>query len=243
MDPDQSLLALLDAADRAPGAARLRQRSYALLRCTAGARVVDVGCGGGVAVAELVGRGVTAVGLDRDPRLVAAARLRHPSCEFHVAGADALPFPDASLDGLRADRLLQLSTDPARSLGEARRVLAPGGRVVLTGQDWDLLTIDSRDTALTRTLLRAHPDRVPNPQAVRTYRNLLSEAGFDHITVEVHTAVHTVVEARPLATGSTQTTHDAGPGAWAPEQEAGGERDRFFPAVPIFVVAGSRRRP
>ncbi|WP_318783837.1 methyltransferase domain-containing protein [Streptomyces spectabilis] len=45
--------------------------------------------------------------------------------------------------------------DPARALAEVRRVLVPGGRIVLVGQDWDALVIDSDDPDLTHTVVRA----------------------------------------------------------------------------------------
>ena len=54
--------------------------------------------------------------------------------------------------------------DPARAAGEARRVLAPGGRIVLIGQDWDTFVIDADDAALTRTIVHARADLVPTPR-------------------------------------------------------------------------------
>ncbi|MCM2387048.1 methyltransferase domain-containing protein [Streptomyces albipurpureus] len=247
MDNNQRLLALLDTADQAPGAAQLRQRSYELLGCGPGARAVDVGCGGGLAVAELVRRGVLAIGVDQDERMIAAARLRHPSCEFQVANAAALPFADGSLDAYRADKLLHALDDPAGALAEARRVLAPGGRTVLTGQDWDLLAIATGDTALTRTLVQARADMVPSPQAARSYRNLLLDAGFSEVTVEVHTAVFTEAEMLPLAAGLAQTACDAGAvrqeeaDEWISDQRARAAADRFLIAVPLFMAAGRLR--
>ncbi|MEU8149944.1 hypothetical protein [Nonomuraea sp. NPDC048901] len=56
---------------------------------------------------------------------------------------------------------------------------APGGRIVLIGQDWDTLVIDSDDPALTRTIVHARADQVTSPRAARSYRNLLLDAGFE----------------------------------------------------------------
>jgi len=186
-----SLLARLDAADRLPGAAALRSHSYDLLGAAPGTRVVDVGCGGGRAVAELAGRGVRATGLDPDERMVAAARARWPGTDVRLGDAYALPLPDASADGYRADKVFHELTEPERALAEARRVLAPGGRIVLVGQDWDTLVVDSDDPALTRALVHARADRVTAPRAARAYRTLLLGAGFTAATVEVRTTVLT----------------------------------------------------
>src|SRR5512147_1155336 len=70
------LIALLDAADRLPGVVELRKFSYELLGATPGKTVVDVGCGAGRAVAELDERGIKAVGVDPDTRMIAVARGR-----------------------------------------------------------------------------------------------------------------------------------------------------------------------
>ncbi|MFF7457104.1 hypothetical protein [Kitasatospora sp. NPDC008115] len=64
--PDDELLARLDAADRLPGAERLRSRSYDLLGAGPCSTVLDVGCGAGRAVAELTERGARAIGGGRE---------------------------------------------------------------------------------------------------------------------------------------------------------------------------------
>lgn len=75
-NPTRRLVQMLDAFDARPEAVRLRERSYELLRAEPGGRVIDVGCGAGLAVAELTRRGVKALGLDLDEGMVAEARRR-----------------------------------------------------------------------------------------------------------------------------------------------------------------------
>jgi hypothetical protein len=72
-----------------------------------------------------------------------------------------------------------------------RRVLAPGGRVVLYGKDWDTFVTDSGDPELTRTIVCKRAEQVPSLRAARQYCNLLLDAGFRVVTVEVHTGVFT----------------------------------------------------
>jgi SAM-dependent methyltransferase len=226
-----SLLAVLDAGDAQPGAAELRARSYELLGDVAGRAVVDVGCGGGRAVAELAERGARAVGVDRDPEMIAVARERWPDGEFHVGDADELPLETGSVVGYRADKVLHILDDPARAVAEARRVLAPGGRAVLLGSDWDTIVIDSDDPETTRRLVRAKADSFPSPRVARRHRNLLLDAGFTDPVVEVHTLV--LGDDVALAMLHRITDEEG----WLAEQAERARTNRIFVAVPMFLVA------
>ncbi|MGW2047731.1 methyltransferase domain-containing protein [Streptomyces sp. NPDC001858] len=243
--PANALLARLDAAERLPGAEQLRARSYDLLGAERGATVVDVGCGAGRAVAELTGRGVRAVGVDPSERMIAVARGRWPEADFRIAGAYELPLRDASVDGYRADKVFHELADPERALAEARRVLTPGGRILLVGQDWDAFVIDSDDPALTRALVHARAGLTADPRAARRYRSLLLDAGFDDVTVEVHTAVFTGPAMSPWLTGLAEAACSTGAVTreqtdnWIAEQRERAEADRLFLALPMFMAAAT----
>jgi SAM-dependent methyltransferase len=241
----QALLAVLDAADRMPDAGLLRARSYELLSLVPSSTVVDVGCGAGRAVAELAQRGVHAVGVDPDPRMLAAARERWPGFEFREAGAEDLPFTDKSVHGYRADKVFHVLQEPGRAVAEARRVLCPGGRIVLVGQDWDAIMIDSDDAALTQTIVHARADLLGTPRAGRQYRNLLLDGGFNDVTVEVHTSVFTDPAMLSLLTRLAEPACTSGAigrdqaDQWLAEQRRRAEADRFLIAIPFFVAAAS----
>ncbi|MFF3604978.1 methyltransferase domain-containing protein [Streptomyces sp. NPDC002463] len=247
-DHGPALLAVLDAVDRAPGAAALRARSYGLLGITTGSRLLDVGCGGGLAVAEAGARGALAAGVDRDEAMVAAARRRHPGHAFAVAEATALPYEDGAWDAYRADKVLHELPDPGAALAEARRVLRPGGRAVLTGQDWDTCVLDAEDGALTRTIVHARADLVTGPRVARRFRGLLLDHGFGEVAVEVSTAVLTDARLLPLATGLAESAVRSGAvtreqaAAWSADQAARAAADRFFLAIPVFTASGTRSR-
>ncbi|MEU5977921.1 methyltransferase domain-containing protein [Streptomyces sp. NPDC047315] len=241
----EALLGVLDAADRLSSAARLRVRSYELLRLAPGSTVVDVGCGAGRAAGELAEQGVRAVGVDPSPWMLAAARGRWPAAEFREAGAEELPFADGSVRGYRADKVFHLLQEPARAVAEARRVLRPGGRIVLVGQDWDAIMIDSADAALTRTIVHARADLLGAPRAGRQYRGLLLAGGFDDVAVEVHTSVFTDPAMLPLlarlaepACASGAVDRDRADG-WLAEQRGRAEAGRFLAAIPFFVASAS----
>jgi SAM-dependent methyltransferase len=224
-----TLLNLLDASDELPQAAELRTRSYRDL----GDTVVDVGCGGGRAVGELAALGATAIGVDVDPEMLEVARTRWPAGRFHLGEATALPLDDASVTGYRADKVLHVLDDPAAAVREARRVLRPGGRAVLTGQDWDGFVVDSDDPALTRALVHARADGLASPRVARRYRNLLLDNGFTGVTVEGHVAVFTDGMALPMLAKMAE-------GPWFDEQVERAARDRLFIAMPLFLAAGTR---
>lgn len=105
----------------------------------AGDVVLDVGCGAGID-ALLAARRVAPTGrvlaLDMTPAMVERARANARAAGFdHVEAREgvmeALPFPDACVDAVIANGVLNLSTRTSRSLAEMHRVLRPGGRVAL----------------------------------------------------------------------------------------------------------------
>lgn len=226
-----SLLAVLDAVEAQPVAVELRARSYELLGDLIGRTVVDAGCGSGRAVAELAERGARAVGVDLDPEMIAVARERWPAGEFHVGDACELPLETGSASYYRADKVLHMLDDPARAVAEARRVLAPGGRAVLLGQDWDTIAIDSDEPETTRRLVHAKADSFPSPRVARRYRNLLLDAGFTDPVVEVHTGVFTD------DTALAQLHRIADEESWLAEQAERARTNRIFVALPMFLVA------
>jgi len=244
---DKTFLETLLAFDRRPDSVQLRRRSYELLRAGPGSRVVDVGCGAGTAVAELAAIGSDAVGIDAAEEAVAFAREQHPSHRFEVGDAQRLPFPDESLDGYRAEKLYHALEDPDKACAEARRVLAPGGRIVLVGQDWEFIAIESDDPALTRAIVTASAEGIGHGRVARRYRNLLLDTGFDDVSCEVHTtlladptvALFTLTR---LAGGAVRAgaVSEAQAGRWLDEQRGRAERDRLLVAFAQFLAAGRR---
>jgi ubiquinone/menaquinone biosynthesis C-methylase UbiE len=241
-----ALIRQLDAAEAIPAAARLRARSYQLLRLPTDATVVDVGCGTARAVAELADHAAHAIGVDLDPAMLAAARRRFPGIDLRAADAAELPLGDGQAHGYRADKVYHVLPDPLAALAEARRVLVPGGRIALVGQDWDTLAIDSDRPELTRRIVHARADTLPHPRIARAYRNLLLDAGFHDVDLEVHTVVFTGPAMLPMPVGHATAAHQAGAitrdeaDNWISEQTRRAANDRLLVALPMFLATGTR---
>jgi SAM-dependent methyltransferase len=103
----------------------------------AGQRVLDVGCGPGALVAELVQRvGAESLSaVDPSEPFVAAVRERHAGVEVHTAAAEQLPFPDDFFDASLAQLVVHFMTDPLAGLAEMARVTEEHG--VVAACVWD----------------------------------------------------------------------------------------------------------
>ncbi|MFS8102989.1 class I SAM-dependent methyltransferase [Lentzea alba] len=128
-------------------ASMARQASQLAEFIPAGARVLDCACGIGTQAIGLAMRGHEVVGTDLSPRAasraVVEASARGVSLPAAAADMRALPFADASFDVvLAADNSLPhllTSDDVLAALREMRRVLRPGGRLVLSTRDYDAI--------------------------------------------------------------------------------------------------------
>ena len=156
-----------------------------------GERVLDVACGTGVVVREvlpIVGPNGRVTGADFNPAMLAVARTKIPDgapVEWYEASAEALPLPDAAFDLLLCQQGLQFFPDKPGAVGEFRRVLAPGGRVALSV--WRTLEHNPVHQATNEAVVR----RLGTTALAAAFSGdaaqleaLLSGAGFENIAVE-----------------------------------------------------------
>ena len=102
-----------------------------------GQRVLDVGAGTGALTAELVRRDTEVAAIEPAPSFVAALHSRFPSIDVRQAGAEELPWPDASFDAALAQLVVTFMSDAPAGVAEMRRVVRPGGIVAVCMWDRD----------------------------------------------------------------------------------------------------------
>ncbi len=97
-------------------------------------RVLDLGCGPGQVARYVADRGVDVVGVDLSPQMIVEARALHSSIPFRVSDMMSLDDADGSIAGITAFyAIVHLAlADVERAFREWRRVLVPGGRVLLS---------------------------------------------------------------------------------------------------------------
>jgi ubiquinone/menaquinone biosynthesis C-methylase UbiE len=247
---DEAMLArFLELVEQAPDVVARRRRSYELLAFRPGDLVADVGCGLGTATRELAALGARAVGFDASEAMIAEAQRRSEGLrvEFVTADVHALPLDDSALAGYRAERLYQHLADPALALGEARRVLAPGGHLVLVDQDWDGLLIDGDPKDVTRAILLGFSDSIRTGWIGRSYRRLLTEAGFANVVVHPETVASTGTPLGSIlpklaadAAVESGTVDPAVAERWVEDQRGRLEAGTFFAAMTHFTATASR---
>jgi SAM-dependent methyltransferase len=160
----------------------------ALAELTPGERVLDLGSGGGIDVllsARRVGPIGFAYGLDMtDAMLELAERNRAEAgvenVRFLKGIIEDIPLPAESVDVVISNCVINLSADKGQVLREAYRVLAPGGRFAVS----DIVFQGHLPQAL-RTDMESWAGCIAGALEEETYRNLLLDAGFIAIEVEV----------------------------------------------------------
>ena len=98
-------------------------------------RVLDIGCGTGIATRQLARSNVTLFGMDRDPMMIEAARSRGPaSIQYLVGSAGRIPFANHEFDGIAAFSAFHWFKD-RDSIREIRRVLKNDGILLATNKN------------------------------------------------------------------------------------------------------------
>jgi 2-polyprenyl-3-methyl-5-hydroxy-6-metoxy-1,4-benzoquinol methylase len=158
---------------------------FLLARVRPGERVLDVGCGEGRFMAELAAMGVEAVGVDVAEEPLRRARAARPDVEARlVDAAGAWPLTDASFDAVWAGEVIEHVADTAGWLSEIRRVLRPGGRLLVSTPNHSRLAV--LRLALSARAFDAHFD--PRSDHLRFYTrrtltSLLGDFGFQEVSI------------------------------------------------------------
>jgi arsenite methyltransferase len=149
-----------------------------------GETVVDLGCGGGLDVllaADKVGPTGKAIGIDMTPEMLELSRrngVGRKNVEFVQATIDNMPLPDASVDCVISNCVINLAPDKPAVFREIARVLKPGGRLSVS------------DIALKKPLpleigsnLAAYVGCIAGAILIEDYRTWLAAASFDAVEI------------------------------------------------------------
>jgi arsenite methyltransferase len=172
----------VEATYQTPDVVEQRRATRALLALQAGERVLDIGSGPGFLAAEMaaeVGAEGRVVGVDPSESMLAMGRRRGSPVEFMEGDALALPFADESFDAVTATQVYEYVADMPRALAEARRVLKPGGRLLILDTDWDSIVWHSSDRERMLKVLEKWNDHLADPYLPRRLPALLRDAGLD----------------------------------------------------------------
>lgn len=139
------------------GNREMNGRAIELLDVAAGSRVLDLGFGGGLTFAPLLARGATVIGVDRAADMVQAAEGRHRDAVaagrlvLRTGEVQSLPLADGDVDRVLTVNTVYFWPDLGVALREVRRVLAPGGRLVIGIRDGSVMQQVSPDVFTLRT--------------------------------------------------------------------------------------------
>lgn len=159
--------------------------------------VLDLGSGGGIDVllsAKRVGPTGKAYGLDMTEEMLAEARANQArvgseNVEFLAGHIDAIPLPDASVDVVISNCVVNLSPDKGAVFREVYRVLRPGGRIGIAD-----VVADSEVPETLRADMTTWADCLGGAITRDAYRRGLQEAGFTDVTI---------TDSHPVADGFT----------------------------------------
>jgi SAM-dependent methyltransferase len=157
-----------------------------------GERVLDLGSGGGIDVllsARRVGPSGFAYGLDMTDDMLTLARANAAKAgatnvEFRKGEIEALPLPDATVDVVISNCVINLSTDKPAVLAEMFRVLTPGGRIGIT----DVVAEDHL-TPADRAAVGSYVGCIAGALSRTEYLYGLTAAGFAEASVTFTTQV------------------------------------------------------
>ena len=176
----------------------------ALADLAPGEIVLDLGSGGGIDVllsARRVGPTGKAYGLDMTDEMLALARENQhkaevENVEFLKGEIEQIPLPDASVDVIISNCVINLSADKDRVLTEAFRVLKPGGRFAVSD-----VVVRGEVPADIRKSMELWIGCVAGALEENEYRAKLGNAGFEAIEVEP-TRIYRVEDARDFLAGA-----------------------------------------
>jgi arsenite methyltransferase len=223
-----------------PDVVEQRRATRALLALQPGEKVLDIGSGPGFLADEMaaeVGPEGAVHGVDPSESMLAIARRRESSAQYALGDAVSLPFDDETFDAAIATQVYEYVPDMPAALAEVRRVLRPGGRLLILDTDWDAIVWHSSDRDRMLRVLEKWNDHLADPYLPRRLPKLLRDAGFELASATVIPILNQGPETATLSHGVmplvAEFVDDQG---WKEDLLAMGE-DYFFSLNRYLFVA------
>jgi arsenite methyltransferase len=148
--------------------------------------VVDLGSGGGLDVflaSPLVGPSGKAIGIDMTPSMIERARANaasggYQNVEFLLSTIDKISLPDASVDCIISNCVINLAPDKPLVFREMARVLRPGGRIAISD-----IALKGELPPEVATSMAAYVGCIGGAILMGDYREGLVAAGFEHVQI------------------------------------------------------------
>jgi arsenite methyltransferase len=190
-----------------------------------GETVLDLGSGAGFdcfLAAKRVGHAGRVIGVDMTPEMVTKARenarrVGAANVEFRLGEIEHLPLPDATVDVVLSNCVINLSPDKAAVFRDAFRVLKPGGRLAIS----DVVAVRPMPGELAESV-EALTGCVSGSATIDVLRALLAEAGFDAVEIQPRSESRSIIaQCMPgaedyVVSATIEATKPGGPSCCAP---------------------------
>jgi 2-polyprenyl-3-methyl-5-hydroxy-6-metoxy-1,4-benzoquinol methylase len=185
----------LEAFDEIPQLQELKRIARDMIK--PGSSLLDVGCGFGletVRLARIVGQAGRVAGIDKSEDFIAVAKTRAAAAglaiDYRDGEAQALPYPDASFDVVRAERLLIYLKDWQKAVIEMKRVAKPGATLAFIEPEFGTTTVNLPDRAVVRRAMAHEADTaVVESWLPGQLFYALSDLGLHDVTVSTRVVI------------------------------------------------------
>jgi SAM-dependent methyltransferase len=173
-----------------------------------------------------------------------------PAARILDGKAEALPLADESIDKAVSVQVFEYFDDLAGPIDELRRVLRPGGRLVISDMHWDSWIWSSEDPARMQRMMAAWDGHLADRVVPERLPGLLAAAGYRQVRTIPLTLCDTTLKPDGIArmmmilmvayARQNQLLPEAEIAAWQQEQQDRAAEGRFFMALTHFVTVADR---